>query len=1686
MTTSGGIAGMTGYDVQSTVILELVLDGFRGISENLRFRPEGQDDLEVRWVDSTSGQARHRFHQIKKATDNDPDAVWSLADVARVLLGDAVTKLQGNIDEQVWLLGDRLADDVEQLLAAGGNAPTQQRLHYLKVLHRLTKADVGVTTNVDDTRLKSRLDQWNPISQHVDIVQDISQVANDFATLAAGLPRAKIDNYRGRLSALDAILPEILARITARSYHGTEQQIAARVRALLVTRYQLDPVAVQDVIFRNLRGFINDVSKEPGRTFTVEDFETELVQVWPWLVVPTQPRILDVDHVSRPELVRTLLAPTLAREIVGPSGSGKSSLASEVHAALTVEHRDAAVLFVEVRTRTALRDVLVGVAHSLRRRGIGNIIGPALDLRASDTQTIERVAAAFEALPREIYLLIDCADSEVGNEFRRDLAVFARALLGTNLHLLVFAQRSVFRDLTTIERGALAVAQQSMPGLHFGEFLQLIWQRHPNLDRSAVHTLFEQLSAGLASGVLPNLAQQLARSRSLVEMLAIVNRPADERLSAAHRDRFDSIPGPLQNAASRVVCLSLPLPASELIKLFADDPMPRAFYALVEEGLLPPYPDRVEMHETVRAGLESLVAPALAKETHEALASYFGARDLLPAQIHHLEKAGRSDEARGLARDRFLSGHDWSDLVDYVGSRKCLTADEVITLLLAGDSRERYLLRDLLPRVKASDTAIRLFDVLRSDPKRYREDYQLTSHLEESLLKCDSGMLTPLVAFAFQQPDPDGSGVGWVRTSAWRARVEPDARFVEWFRLQALEVQKKAVGFLLLKPDLSRLTEALAFMHKHGLSIAARGSHAFGLPILDLTRDEEIEQFFEALPSIEPAKILTARSALLAPFEAYVWHERAALGRVGREILRRRAASEAVLANAVRVLSFLNDREVLPLSRALRHGSGPAASLAWMAPVLLDGVEELPELESLAVAPHTDPNARAMAICVATYLGADTDELLARIAAVKPDAIPGLQVLVLLQATFVPFPGAVSLLSRALDESLEHHHIFSATLTRLAESDFPGTEALLVKALKSAGLVRVALTALTRTRFPGAFASILDIARDADHEDVRATAIAAAIASGPESTGPLMEVWAHTPTAAHWRWVLAGRVRDASEASELVALALDHTQDWKIRRIAILAAGRLPFEAAIAVIAPTILNTPVSLADESIRFQTHALLAGMLEAVGAQSLLPPFLRGRGAFVQLLGSIYDEWLGELLDKTNVWPGTDAMGWLWDRLEGHHFASDPAAFVKVANELHVPMLHAAVFQVLRRLHRRGDLFEALQRAPTNWHRIRALLELCIGEPLSIKDEQRAQIVIDAAPPSLQLVLNRVFAERPRRQRETTSQPSSGAPVPTASARMSFDQVQVFRQSTGRADAKPVVVDVNERELRALVVELDPAKDTEWRPARAETPARLSLSDTSWRLRGGPAMEQASPHYDQRAALRPAVAAANRFGIDIPWHRAALAGPLRKVYADRFFASLGAQNDSEVFVRVLTEQADLLVPLLDEPGRVGSVLHLMDERLLPILDRFVQAGHGVFFQQLCRLLATVQTGAVQRSLTKAFRRWLVLLDELQASPDRANTDRAEWRVVWQTLSLLRQHPRFDFIPQARYRLLDVLNRHTQLWYGHRENILELLADWPPAYVQFEIEACRQAVFEHYRQSKLERYDDVADTLFRSIDRA
>jgi hypothetical protein len=1684
VTTRGGIAGIRGYDVQSTVILDLILTAFGHFPPSLRMRPEGLDDLVITWIDPSTSLQRQRFYQIKKASD-DPDAEWTLADIARELLGSAFAKLAGNDSEQRWILGDKVAADVDKLLAAGQRAAQSQRELYLTVLHRLAKAETEISTEMTG-KAKYQLDRWTPVSVSESLTDDVENMVNGFAALDVGLPPAAFESYRQTVTALNAHLPNVLGRITAHSVFGTEAQISERVKAALTTQYHLDADSVNSVVFRNLRGFINDVSKEPGLTITRDDFERELVEVWPHLLVPTQPRPNGIDYVRRPQLVMAIREPALAMEVIGPSGAGKSSLASEIYDAIASDASDAVVLFAEIRSSTSLRDLLVGVAYSLHRRRVTDLIGPALNLRTSDTSAIEAVAATLGGLSRVVVLLIDVADRDVSVEFQRDLVVFVRALKGSRFALMTFSQASVFRELSEIERNSLGIRRHSIPGLHWGEVSALTKRRHPGIDMSAVFAVFEKLTSGLASGLLPTLATELARSRSLAEMEMLASKPPEHRLTAAHQAHFYSIPAAVRDAAYRIVCLSLPLSARDLTELFQADPINSALIALAQEGLLPPYDDGVEMHETVRSGLESLVPVAVARETHQSLADYFERREMWSARIHHLERAGSAGEAWTLARNRFLAGHDWPELAEYVGAKQCVTATEVVGLLIDGHHQNAYVLPDLLKRVKTADTGTMLLDAVRSDPGRYQREYQWAWRIQEALLKADPSALTALVRFALELPgESRRSGrdqVSSLLTAARRSGIGADEQFVRWFHTVSVDYKEKIVGFLLLRPELSRVKEAFALMQTSGIGLRSRSTYAVDSPTFDLNTHADIDTFLEGIPAVEPSQMLLARSALLDPFGDFVWSEREVLRAHCRELLRDYSAATPALDGAIRVLIYLNDVEVVALTREFRDGDDRLASLGWMTPALLGFREELPILEAKALDPRSTSNTRCMAILIASQLGADTGSLMTRAIAVHPADKRGLEFLLLMQASFAPFPEVVPLLEAALasgDSKL--HDLLGATLTRTADAAFPGSDALLVSALRSPSsrLILVALMALQKRRLGSAFDSIIALA--CDRPELAAPAVPAAAASGPVSVEPFEKVWPVASVTNYWRWILAGRLKDVTDAEALTAVANNSDERWKIRRLAILAAGRLPYAAALEAIAPAVLALPDLLPDESFGFQNHSMLSTLIEASGVEALLSRFLRGRNGFVKAVAPIYDEHTQELIDKSGILGGGEAVGWLWDRLESYGFASDVTALTRVENDIHVPLLHGAAFRSLRMQGRQADLFTAFEQATSDWIRLRSFLELCRGGPLSADDEHHAETLLATAEgPRLKIALTQAFGGRRRRNPERAgTRPAETTPTRPLN-RMAAGEAWAFIGSSERLDSRPLVLDLAEEELRDLVTELSPERDTRWLSRANGNPGRVSLSESGWRLRGGSALEPNSPHYEQRSILRPALAAANRFGICIPWHRAQLTSELGSSYADRFFASLGALGNRDRFLAELNQNADAIVPLLDRPERASAIAHLVDERVLSVLARYVDSGPPRFFQALCILLCEVKEPVVRPVLATLFRRWLMLLDQLQSRKSRFDPNRAEWRAVWQTFSLLKRHPQFKSIPQVASRLLDVLTRHELHWVN-KHDILAILKDEPSAYIRFEYSVVHSVVFEHYPQDEVDEYDTAADTLFR-----
>ena len=1667
---TGGIPAIEGFDTQATLTLELMLDYFEKYPETARLRPEGEDDLDVSWKEP-DGSYRLRHYQFKKPSrlaSGKAVSPWSVADVARELLGAAVRKLIGNTAEQVWILGDGATEEVCQLLQAGRDAPVVARASYLNALHRLAKHQTDVSKG---SVLQKKLDAWIPPKPEpgATLEADLSALLDTFSSRATDVEPWKLEAYRARAWELHTHLPEVLSRIQLFRLHGTEKEIAARVNARLESLYHLPRVVVERTLFRNLRGFINDVSKDPHHILDKAEFENELTSVWPQMVATCLPPPLEAGHVRRSALTERFFLPAPILEVVGPSGAGKTLLASEAFEFLEREHPGNVVLYAEVRADTSMQDVLKGVAFSLRRRGIPDLVGPALHMESSHEATVRSVASACKGLPHTVILLIDVIEGDANTAFRRELAAFARGLKGTSLRLVVLSQASILSELSEWELATMGSATLSLPGLHFDEFQEMASWHHPRTDPEALQTIYTRVTAGREAGLLPSVADALVRAGSLDEMRALASQPSMSMLREAHRARFWTLPEPLQEAAQRAICFSLPMTIKEAEDLFPEELMRLALEALWRNGLLRRDDgDRVEMHETIRTGLKDFVPPARKQQTHERLAAFYARLEIPTAQIHHLEEAGRSTDARRIARERFLAGKDRDALARYIGEHRLVSESELIDLLLAEDTDDRHLLPELLAQVKETFSGRKLFETLQAGPALFDRDPTWAGTISEALLRCEPGLLTRLVELGLASPGKreQSQRLERILRAAYKAGIAADESFLAWFE-RAPDWQKRhLVPFLLLCPAVTRLKKAFGFLSGAGVALVSGPAFTEGVRLV-LRSEAEVDAFLQALPTEDPSRMVSRHSVLFGPFAAYIWKEREMLARRCRELLAKREADEALLINAMRTLVYLVDESVLDLSRPLRAVEGTVGSTAWFVPILLGARDRVDEFETIALDSETDLETCLTALHVAAALGSNLDVLHRKMLERRPAEKRGMNFFFLLFITMFPSPALLPLLSEALDrEEPRHLEMIAPKMFVIAGLEGPEVTDLLLKALTrpSANLQFFALAALERRRAARAFQPIIELARRMEYGPVIDMAVMAALASGPTSMAPFRDIWERRPEFIHMRWVLAGRLREVGEGPALIAAACDAKAHWRVRRLAILAAGRLPHEAALGSIAPVILSEHSSLPDTDISLRGHMLLAGILEQTKGE-IGPMSQRGREVFIQQLAPLYDHWRKS---AASVPSATSALGWLWDRLEAFGLQTPAEAVDHVRNELHLPMLHAAVIRGLRLQGRWRELENLVRRAPNDWLRLRAFRECCVGNVSHDVDDGTLDALVLEAPAICHMAMGAFRSAahtHSQRQQPPPPEPSLLPPV----RRMGFVEARELLAKMTVIDDTPIVLSLSEPEFRALLVELDPRSDAEWRPTPPTNPARLSLSAQSWSI-ADTGKRALRPNITQRRALRPALVAANRFGIDVTWHQEQLR---HAQYARQFMASLGAQCDRDRFFEVLARDEELLVPQLANPRAIEAIRHLIDSRALRVLSRYIHAGTEHFFEHLCTLICQVDAGDVEPVLADLFQRWLLLI--------RARTEQADGSTLWRIFQRITSHPRFVRIPQWVDRLIELLLK--PLPWHFRDDIAKLIERSPAAYCQFESLVLSSEQFEHYFDDNTDVYDNIADRLFRTL---
>jgi tetratricopeptide (TPR) repeat protein/RecA/RadA recombinase len=1680
---SGGIHAIKGFDYQATVILDLLFEHFDRRGASARARPEGLDDLELSW---NEGANLRRLHvQIKKPSeDMDGKRVpssWTVSEVTRDLLAASLAHLAGNEDEQIWILGDAVGDDVSQLVSAGADAPTAAPGPYFQAIHLLARIEVGITQ------------RWAVLgSLPADPEEALATVIDQLARRAreAKVEDTVVSAYGAATRRLHAILPDVLERICVRSTFGTEEEVRERVLLRLEDRYHLDRRVVRDTLFRNLRGFINDISKQPGRSFDAAELELELRSVWPVMIPIKTPPPLAAYHVPRPDLIQRMVAPRRGKavEVVGISGSGKTSLAAEAVAQLQADAPQRAVYYAEVQTGESLRDVLAGVAFHLRRAGTTEPFGLAVRQGLTSEQVISDLARALSLLERPALLLLDLAQGTCSPSFARDLASFIKSLTSSRFQLVVLGQERPFRELLPFEQEEHGIEHIDVRGFAYEEFVTLVERFHPAPDRTVLWNVFQRLAAGRSAGLFAMLAYSLARADSLAKMQEIAALPADSILRHAEQQRFARLSEGALPAARKLVCFLLPFRRRDAEEVFPEENVGCAIRELLDAGLLRPFDDeRLEMHETVRAGLEEAVAPAVRRRAHGALAAWYGKLGLVTAAILHLDKAGCAEEAHARARETFCAGKHWSSLASYVAEHGLVSPEEVTAWLVRTDKvTGRYLLPELLGHLAGPTTAEELIGAIREQAERFDGDFAWASQMVEAALACDSTKLHELILFALERREAvDGrqyARLGPLRAGARRSNVRIDRRVLDLFDRQDAQVKLRLVALLLLDKRRDVMRPVFDFIASHNEPVEWRWIGDVGSPELPLRleRPADVVELLAALPLVEPSRMLVSRSALLGPFTGFVWGQRRILQPQCIGILQEGAHDEVVLENAIRLLVFFTERTLLSLCEPLLGRRDRLGTLAKMIPALVPGLADRKVYEARLFDAGRDVAERAGDLMILSAVGVELDELLARIEEREPEHKQLWDFLFLLQAVQRPFGGAVRLLEDALSSCTEEQSaMLGAVLMKLGELPLPSVTDLLVRALASPwARVRVgACRALTQRRSRRALPALLALGERESHPLIAQIAAVAAVASGPRSVGELTPLWARSPDVEPWRWVLTARLRDASQGDAIVEAATDPTKHWQIRRAAILAAGRLPYAVAMAKIAPRLLRerSPFEM-DQNSALLGHMALASLTLAESA-AMRSRFVAGKARFVRVFGDILESWWKDALSRDDGLPsGSDAAGWLFDRLAHHGWPARQDAPDRVIDELHVPILQAAVLRSLRLCGELDLIEEQISSAHHVWLFMRCVVERAKADDFGAELLGRLRRRASASPwgrsPFVSNLLSNL-ERRPRHEAVFVDRSQATQEASQEVSRVRYDDVIAALTGDHLAllHRSPIVMeDLSAERCESLARLLDPRHDytvtvTTTDPVLELLPGGYSIDGARYEQRGN--------REEVRASLRPALAAANRFGVEIAWHRELMA---KDEYLHGLMDCLAALDDPARFYGELANHEDVMMPYLADVQHAGCVMKYVDARMVPSLKRYAGFGGDAVLEALCTMAARITSQEIDDVLAALFHRWTQRFE-----PGRPTAQHEENHALWRAFHRLAEHPRLRFVEGYDARLMEIAG--LPLPRNHKDPVTRALQDRPRAYTMIESMLLRSAPFETYFRDEVDRFDEAADKLFGQI---
>jgi len=1691
---SNGRHALNGFEYQITVNLDLILQHFKDSTEDVLIYPEDEDDLVI----INNRNNIKSFYQIKKPKEYDNGKLkneqWSLHSIAREILPGTFDRLAGNIHQQIWILGDTVSEEVKKLISAGVNAPDKIALHYLTVIHILARKKSGIRPEKKSDK-KDKLVNWKPADGST-----VSTMADEFFSLALseGIKKETCEKYKEAINKIDSQLPDVLSRITIKETYGIDEEIRNRIQTLLEERYKLKWEIIKDTLIPGLRNYIYNISSQNGKIITKDDFEKEIRIVWPRMTMVCEPPELNKNRLRRLSLVQEIISKTKQGpvEVTGISGSGKTTFAGELIDYIKNQKTDTKLFYVEVHSDKSFKDVLAGIAFHLRKIGINELWPITINYSSSDEKVLFESAETFSSIKTKLMVIIDLVHGTCSDEFAIEISKFIEKFKSETVQLIVMGQVSSFKYLSNFQRNALKLsAPLDIPGFSFEEVISLYKIIHTEPpDRSELWYIYNKLTANRQSGLPAYIANSIISCKNLSEMKNLANSDAEDAVNEATRNRYNQIDEKLRTVTNKILCFFMPFSEEEAAGLFPSDRVKETIREAVAYGLLRPLDNsRFEFHETVRKGLIKDIPPSEYISINKILADYYLQEEEITPAIYHLEAANKIDEARDTARRAFIEGKNRGNLKSYITKHRLIESSEIVQLLKnEKQSEKNYMLPDMLKNIGNKADALELLKAARDESEHFDKDYQWAWRIIEAILVCDPEKLYELVVFGLEKIniETENDRLKFIIQGIRRPDVPIiDKRLLNLFSKKPDKIKKRLLPLLFLDKRREVLTPALKFVNSQNFIGTQEDRRHDILKNINLKIDtmEELREFLASLPvPNDLSRMLIQKSVLLGSMESYIWTNRHFIKTNCIEILKEKDEEEIILINTLRILIFYQDESVIHYTENNTRTEERLKTLIAFIPLFFPHLFKPEKYHRQASDRQLPIEERLMAFSMLSNMGENIDLLIDKLISEDEPEIKGWKFFIVTNSILYPNKKAIPVFEKMLNESDDQKTLDLLAPIILKFGELPGDDVtyFLIRMLKTkwSQTKLFACLSLQQHRSRKALPALIHQIKNEKDPTLRQMALVAAVASDPGRIDSFNDIWTSHPDNIIWRCILAERLQAVTEAEWLVKMAIDQTKPWQIRRAAILAAGALPFDTAMKRIYKSIMKkkSPFS-QDKSSSLYMHNIITSLLLSEG-RGFLQLFKRGKDNFIDFWGDIFQTLTQDTFYPITIEDGNACAEWLFNRLEFHRFPVNLKALDIIIDELHIPILQAAVLRGLRLTGESEIIEDFIAKADTEWLLLRILCELFKKSEYTADEITRITKLLlksqFSTSNSAKNIMKNMSDSLERKRNKTHVSPN----VKLNPTCLNYNDIKEAIE-TGKlpGEAPYKLVNLTEEQLTELVNELAPERDHETRLINTEP--KLTFGESGPTLTG-PRFESTTKNGHIREKLRAALCEGNKFGIDIPWHSNLLAGrqgsiqfnSISEKYSNDFISAIAANGDYERLYAELEKQPELIIERLGKIVYKQEIKNMISDKIIPYLRIYANSGTDGMLESLCALALCIENDLIEPVLNELFIRWCNRFDRSEKKlQHKTNIP------LWRAFNSLRRHTRFKNISNYDIRLLEILK--CNIYWIYRDNIINSIKDSRRCYIEIEQLLMKAAPFEHSGWDEVDRLDEIAQRLFKEI---